>query len=189
MRPPNDYLAATHLLHRCGAAALAPPLTAQPAFTEVSSLTDPLWVTDQTADFWINTVASADVDGDGDLDLAVLGFYVVYFESATKRLVLFLNTGVGGDGRWTFTQQELPLSQDGSPGAADLVFGDFDNDQDPDLAVGSSGNTVIYRNEAGVLTPLPNALPPYFEASSYTVPTTFGPSHGLIPTTTATSTR
>src|SRR6478752_6486558 len=76
---------------------------AQPAFTEVTPLNDPLWVTDENTDFWINAVAPADVDGDGDLDLAVLGFYVVYNESVVDRLVLFLNQGQGPNGRWVFT--------------------------------------------------------------------------------------
>ncbi len=140
--------------------------TAQPTFTEVSPLTDPLWVTDENSDFWINAVAPADVDGDGDLDLAVIGFYVVYFVSAEPRLVLFLNEGVGPDGRWVFTQREVALNGL-TAGASDLAWGDFDNDGDPDLAVGSNGATVIYRNDGGFLTALPNVLPPYFEDSSY----------------------
>jgi len=52
---------------------------AQTSFTEVTPTTGTLWVTGADEDFWINSVAPADVDGDGDLDLAVLGFYVVYF--------------------------------------------------------------------------------------------------------------
>jgi hypothetical protein len=140
---------------------------AQPAFTEVSPLTDPLWVTDENTDFWINAVAPADVDGDGDLDLAVMGFYVVYFESAEDRLVLFLNDGLGPDGRWAFTQREVPLGAL-TAGASDLAWGDLDNDGDPDLAVGSNGATVVFRNDAGFLTALPNALPPYYEDSGYT---------------------
>jgi hypothetical protein len=141
--------------------------TAQPAFTDVSPLTDPLWVTDENTDFWINAVAPADVDGDGDLDLAVLGFYVVYFESAEARLVLFLNNGAGSDGRWAFTPREVGLG-DASAGASDLAWGDFDRDGDPDLAVGSNGATVVFRNDAGFLTALPNVLPPYYEDSGYT---------------------
>jgi hypothetical protein len=43
---------------------LAAPVAAQSAFTESSPLNDPLWVTDANTDFWINSVASADVDGD-----------------------------------------------------------------------------------------------------------------------------
>lgn len=140
---------------------------AQPAFTEVSPLSDPLWVTDENTDFWINSVAAADVDGDGDLDLAVIGFYVVYYQSVEDRLVLFINEGPGPDGRWVFTHREVPLNGL-TAGASDLAWGDFDRDGDPDLAAGSNGATVIYRNDAGILTPLPNLFPPYFEDSSYT---------------------
>jgi hypothetical protein len=138
-----------------------------PTFTEVSPLADPLWNTDENTDFWINAVAPADVDGDGDLDLAVIGFYVVYFESVEDRLVLFLNDGIGSDGRWSFTHREVALNGL-TAGASDLTWGDFDNDGDPDLAVGSNGATVIFRNDAGNLTALPNVLPTYFEDSSYT---------------------
>lgn len=146
---------------------LASLAAAQPAFTEVTPLTDPLWVTDQNSDFWINAVAAADVDGDGDLDLAVIGYYVVYNESVEDRLVLFLNEGQGPDGRWVFTTREVPLNGL-TAGASDLAWGDFDQDGDPDLAVGSDGATVIYRNDGGFLTPLPNVLPPYYEDSGYT---------------------
>lgn len=139
---------------------------AQSAFTEVTPLTDPLWVTDANTDFWINAVAPADVDGDGDLDLAVLGFYVVYNVSVEDRLVLFLNNGLGPDGRWSFTTREVALNGL-IAGASDLAWGDFDGDGDPDLAVGTEGATVIYRNEGGVLAALPNVLPPYLEDSSY----------------------
>jgi len=140
---------------------------AQPTFTEISPLTDPLWVTDANSDFWINSVAAADVDGDGDLDIAVIGFYVVYNESVEDRLVLFLNEGRGPDGRWVFSHRDVPLNGL-TAGASDLAWGDFNGDGHPDLAVGSDGATVIYRNDGGILVPLPNALPPYFEDSSYT---------------------
>ena len=66
-------------------------------FTEVTPL-DPLFVTPQDEDFWVATAAPADYDGDGDLDLAVLGFYVVYNESVDYRLVLMRNDGAGGRG-------------------------------------------------------------------------------------------
>ena len=72
---------------------LAAAAGAQPSFVEVTPPGDPLLVTPETDDFWINAVAPADVDRDGDLDLAVLGFYVVYNESVTDRLVIFRNDG------------------------------------------------------------------------------------------------
>jgi len=123
--------------------------TAQPAFTEVSSLTDPLWITDENSDFWINAVAPADVDGDGDLDLAVLGFYVVYFGEVTDLLVIFENQGPDASGRWLFGEETVPLGTLWA-GASDLAWGDYDNDGDPDLVVGSEGAMALYRNEEAV---------------------------------------
>src|SRR5262245_36678453 len=66
---------ASAILASASAATLA-----QTSFTEVTPQA-PLFSTPEEEDFWINSVAPADVDGDGDLDLAVIGFYVVYFVS------------------------------------------------------------------------------------------------------------
>jgi hypothetical protein len=63
-------------------------------FTEVTPL-DPLFVTPQDEDFWVATTAPADYDGDGDLDIAVLGYYVVYNASVEEMLVLLRNDGRG----------------------------------------------------------------------------------------------
>ena len=60
----------------------------QPAFVEVTPPTNLYFVNPENEDFWVDAVAPADVDGDGDLDLALLGFYVVYNESAEDRLGL-----------------------------------------------------------------------------------------------------
>jgi hypothetical protein len=112
-------------------------------------------------------VAPADVDGDGDLDFAAIGFYVVYNVSAEDRLVLFINDGPDPGGGWLFTHQELALGSL-SAGASDLAWADFDSDGDDDLAVASDGQTVVYRNDSGLLTQLDSPLPDYWEDSSYT---------------------
>jgi hypothetical protein len=147
----------------------ASPVLAQ-SFTQQTMLGSDLFVTDAETDFWINAVAPADVDGDGDLDLAVLGFFVVYHESVEDILVVFRNEGAAAGG-WSFTEARVPLGDVFAGGSSDLAWGDYDNDGDPDLAVGSEGATVVYRNDAGSLVAVatnPAVLPAYYEDSGYT---------------------
>lgn len=130
-------------------------------FTEVTPL-DSLFVTSQDEDFWVITTAPADYDGDGDLDIAVLGYYVIYNQSVEDRLVLITNEGQAGPGEWEFSYTDVPLGGL-SAGASDLAWGDLDGDGDQDLAVGSDGETVIYRNDAGALALIDADLPGYWE--------------------------
>ena len=140
-----------------------------PVFTQRTMVGSDLFVTDEATDFWINAIAPADVDKDGDLDLAVIGFYVVYNESVEDILVVFKNQGSDGAGGWQFTEERVPLD-DVFAGGSDLAWGDFDADGDQDLAVGSEGATVVYRNDAGTLTQQATTteLPGYNEDSGYT---------------------
>jgi hypothetical protein len=150
-------------------AAASPASAAASTFTQRAMVGSDLFVTDANTDFWINAVAPADVDGDLDLDLAVIGFHVVYFESVEEILVVFHNEGPAEGGGWSFTEQRVPLG-DVTAGSSDLAWGDYDNDGDPDLAVGSNGDTVLYRNDAGTLvaaSTTPAELPGYYEDSSY----------------------
>lgn len=147
-------------------AALAVPAAAQPVFEEVTPTEGPWFVTPDTDDFWINSIAPADVDGDGDLDLAVMGFYVVYNESVTDTLLLFLNEGEGAGGRWSFNPVEVPLGGVFA-GATDLSWADYDGDGDHDLLVASEGTAVLYRNDAGTLVATDTPLPSYWEDSGY----------------------
>jgi hypothetical protein len=153
---------------RCALPALllAATALAQPSFVEVTPTANPYFVTPDTDDFWVSALAPADFDGDGDLDLAAIGYYVVYNVSAEDVLLIFVNQGEGPDGRWQFSTQPIPL--DGLfAGASDLAWGDFDGDGDHDLAVGSEGATRIFRNDGGQLAPLALALPGYYEDSTY----------------------
>lgn len=130
-------------------------------FTEVTPL-DSLFVTPQDEDFWVIATAPADFDGDGDLDIAVLGWYVVYNQSVEDRLILLRNNGLGTDGRWAFTHVNVPLG-DITAGASDLAWSDLDGDGDQDLVLGSDGETVIFRNDAGTLVLTDTQLPGYWE--------------------------
>ena len=152
-----------------GAAGFALPtaVSAVPAgaafgdFTEVTP-PDPLFVTPQDEDFWVVSTASADSDGDGDLDIVILGYYVVYNTSVEERLVLIRNDGPASPTEWEFAYLEVPLG-DLTTGASDLAWGDVDGDGDQDLAVATDGRTVVYRNDAGVLTVTDTVLPGYWE--------------------------
>ena len=143
----------------------APAIAAQ-SFAEVTPATDPFFNTGPDEDFWVNAVAPADYDGDGRIDLAVLGFYVVYNQSVEDKLILFRNEGDAGDGTWAFSSTEVPLGGIFA-GASDLAWGDFDHDGDYDLAVGSEGVTALFRNDGGALVQIPVSLPGYSEDSGY----------------------
>jgi photosystem II stability/assembly factor-like uncharacterized protein len=130
-------------------------------FTEVTPI-DSIFITPQDEDFWVITTAPADYDSDGDLDIAVLGYYVVYNQSVEDRLLLLVNNGPVDSTKWDFSYINVPLGTI-TAGSSDLAWGDVDGDTDIDLAVGSDGQTVIYRNDAGTLVLTDTDLPGYWE--------------------------
>lgn len=146
--------------------ALALPAAGQVSFSDVTPTTAPYFATPPEEDFWINSIAPADYDGDGRVDLAVIGFYVVYDVSVEDKLLLMHNDGEGDGGRWSFTTVELPLNGM-IAGASDLLWGDYDGDGDHDLVVASGGAMAIYRNDGGSLVATDIALPAYYEDSKY----------------------
>ena len=133
-------------------------------FTEVTPA-DSLFITPAEEDFWVISTAPADYDNDGDLDIAVLGYYVTYFVGAVERLVLMRNEGQAGPELWDFSYIDLPLGSM-STGASDMAWGDYDGDGDLDLVVGSDGLTEIYRNDTGNLVMSGIPLPGYWEENS-----------------------
>lgn len=145
---------------------LVPPAAAQVTFSEVTPTTAPYFATPPEEDFWINSIAPADYDGDGRTDLAVIGFYVVYDVSVEDKLLLLHNDGEGDGGLWSFTTVELPLNGM-IAGASDLAWGDIDGDGDHDLLVASGGAMALYRNDGGSLVATDVALPAYYEDSEY----------------------
>lgn len=132
-------------------------------FTEVSP-PDSVFLTPPDEDFWTVSTAPADYDNDGDLDIAVIGYYVWYNLAFEERLMLMRNDGPAGDS-WAFTYITIE-AENLWTGASDLAWGDADGDGDPDLAVGSGGITYLFMNEAGTLTSVDAGLPGYDEDNS-----------------------
>ena len=144
---------------------LGAPATAQIGFTEFA-LTDPDLNSSPETDFWIASAAPADVDADGDLDLLIAGYFVVYFESVEDRLTLYRNDGPLDATTWALTPVPVEAT-DLYFTNADLSWGDYDSDGDPDLVVGAEGETALFRNDEGTLVRTGTQLPAYIEDSGF----------------------
>ncbi len=89
--------------------------------------------------------AAADFDGDGWIDL-----YATNSRKGEPNY-LYRNNGAGADGRVTFTdvaQQAGLAAVNGEPGVSmDAVWGDVDNDGDPDLYLVRWGHDALFLND------------------------------------------
>ncbi|MBK9385616.1 MAG: VCBS repeat-containing protein [Planctomycetes bacterium] len=101
-------------------------------------------------------LATVDIDGDGDLDLAAGDDGSTYLGAAGAPNRLYLNDGRGYFADVSATQ--LPPHSDITRA---LAFGDVDGDGDPDLVVGNTGQDRLYLNRGGVFSDATSAwLPP-----------------------------
>lgn len=109
----------------------------------------------------------ADVDGDGDLDLAFCHSGTSNRFGSNGRPQLYLNDGTGSFTDATATNTPDAIVRD----QQDILFFDMDLDLDLDLHVGSrstnNGGSQLWRNDGGIFTRVNNALPTDGSTYSY----------------------
>jgi len=104
---------------------------------------DPVWSSQEQESDWTSSVAWGDVDGDGDLDLAV-------GNASGQPNRVYHNDSMPGElaPRLTLTDW-----RGGSDTSSSIAWGDLDGDGDLDLAVGNYGQpNRVYRNDDDALT-------------------------------------
>lgn len=105
----------------------------------------PAWISDDVDNSF--DLAWGDVDGDGDLDLAVACGET--YTGVPQKTKIYRNDGgtISATATWTTAQLAYTL---------DVAWGDVDNDGDLDLALANEqGPNRVYRNNGGVLDTLP----------------------------------
>ena len=96
--------------------------------------TAPYWISND--EDWTRSVAWGDVDGDGDLDLAVGNSRLTDDTGRSSANRVYLNQGLDANGDLSMT---LGWSSDASYKTYSVAWGDVDGDGDLDLAVGNGG--------------------------------------------------
>ena len=107
----------------------------------------PSWKSNNHMD--TRSVAWGDVDGDGDLDLAVGNSDEGSFESYNE---IYINNGSGLSNTSSWTSVFINYSCSDTQSVA---WGDIDNDGDLDLAVGNNGYNQVYLNTGTSLATVP----------------------------------
>ncbi len=97
--------------------------------------------------FSYSSMVFGDIDNDGDLDIALIGFNSAY----DKRFFIFRNDN------GTFTNIQEPMGTDLGVYEGSLAFGDIDNDGDLDLVMAGYHDLwylkfIIYQNDNGTFT-------------------------------------
>jgi hypothetical protein len=139
-----------------------PLAAAQDPFVQVP-VSLPQWVV-------YESLAPADYDADGDLDLLVIRTDSVYGGGNAVYPELYRNDGVGIDGGFVFTRAPFPAPPylSASPPGATVSWSDYDNDGDVDALVATRSGTALYRNDGGgTFTDAGVELPPYVEHTTY----------------------